>query len=221
MASVDPLSALGAGSTAAATAATSSQGLGALNQNDFLTLMIAQLKQQNPLSPADPSQFLSQLAQMTEVSSMQNMQSDLSSSLRSSQASSAVGLVGHQVLAPATTVSLATGGTVSGAVDTPAGASSVTVTLSDSSGKAVRTITTPAASDLTSFSWDGLTDAGTFAPAGQYQISGSANVVGATQSASPLVVSRVASVTIDPSTQTLDLNTDNGTVALSSVRVVQ
>ena len=57
-------------------------------------------------------------------------------------------------------------------------------------------------------------------PAGQYNIAVTAAVGGTTQSVNPMVVSQVVSVTLDPSTQTLDLNTNNGTVPLSSVASV-
>ena len=41
-----------------------------LGQNQFLTLMLAQLKNQDPMKPTDPTQFLSQLAQFSQVTSI-------------------------------------------------------------------------------------------------------------------------------------------------------
>ena len=57
-----------------------------LGQNEFLKLMLAQLKNQDPMKPTDPTQFLSQLAQFSQVTGIQNMQTsmqDLAASLRS------------------------------------------------------------------------------------------------------------------------------------------
>ena len=70
---------------------------------------------------------------------------------------------------------------------------------------------------MTSFSWNGTTSSGTTAAAGNYSVAVNATVNGASQSVSPMVVTQVQSVTIDPSTQQLDLNTTGGTVPLSSV----
>ena len=58
---------------------------------------------------------------------------------------------------------------------------------------------------------------GATAAAVTYNVAVSATVNGAAQSVSPMVVSQVQSVTIDSSTQQLDLNTTSGTVPLSSV----
>lgn len=185
-----------------------------INQSDFLRLITTQLQNQNPLSPADPSQFVSQLEGMSEVSSMQSMQT----ALASSQVMSGTSLLGHSVLAPGTTATLATGGSISGAVQAPAGATALNVSITDSTGAVVNTFKVmPASTGLTSFSWNGSTAVGTTAAAGQYGVQVSATVDGQSQAVSPLVVSKVGSVTIDPNTQAVDVNTDSGTVPLSSV----
>ena len=44
-----------------------------LNQEDFLTLMITQLKNQDPFKPMDPSQYVGQLAQFSSVSGLADM----------------------------------------------------------------------------------------------------------------------------------------------------
>ncbi len=185
-----------------------------ISETGFLKLITTQLQDQNPLQPTDPTQFLSQLEGMSEVSSLQSMQN----SLQASQVLSGASLLGKSVLAPGSTATLAAGGTVSGAVNAPAGASSLTVTVQDASGATVKSFqVSPQATGLTSFTWDGTTSAGTPAPAGEYTVSVTASVGGVSEPVSSLVESKVASVTIDPTTQALELNTDNGTIALSSV----
>src|SRR5262249_56109641 len=79
---------------------------GQLDQNAFLKLMIAQLKNQDPTKPQDPSEFMSQLAQFSQVTSTQNMQASiqtLTDSMRSTQVLNGTNLVGHDVLPPAST----------------------------------------------------------------------------------------------------------------------
>lgn len=189
-----------------------------ISQAGFLQLITAQMQDQNPLSPADPTQFLSQLEGLQEVSSMQSMQT----SMQSSQLTNSASLLGTSVLAPTSTATLTSGGTVTGAATAPSGASSLTVTVSNSSGNVVDTFkVTPASSGMTSFSWDGSTTAGGTAAAGKYSVAITADVNGTTTTVSPMVASQVQSVTLDSSTNAVDLNTNNGTVALSSVVTIE
>jgi flagellar basal-body rod modification protein FlgD len=188
-----------------------------INQADFLQLITAQLTDQNPMQPADPTQFVSQLEGMSEVSSMQSMQS----SLAASQIMNGTTLLGHSVLAPGTTATLAAGGGIAGAVTAPQGASQLTVSITDSSGNPVTSFNVaPNGSGLTPFSWNGTTSTGTAAPAGQYTIAVSASVNGASQQVDPMVISKVSTVTIDPTSQSVDVNTDSGSVPLSSIVAV-
>src|SRR5580658_7378154 len=184
-----------------------------INETDFLQLISTQLQNQDPLQPTDPSQFLGQLEGLSEVSSLQSMQSAMSAQ----QVTSGASLLGQSVLAPGSTAALAAGGSIAGAVNAPAGATSLTVSIANSSGAPVNAFqVTPASSGMTNFSWNGATSSGT-AAAGQYTVSVNATVNGTTQSVAPMVVTQVQSVTIDPTTQQLDLNTNGGTVPLSSV----
>jgi flagellar basal-body rod modification protein FlgD len=191
---------------------------------DFLRLITTQMKDQNPLQPSDPTQFLTQLEQMSEVSSMQSMQSSLTSlqsSLQSTQMANGTALIGQTVLAPTSTATLDTsGGTVTGALQTPSGATgNMTVTIKDAGGALIKTIQVkvPSSGGLAHFSWDGTNTLGTAVPAGQYTISATASNGSATLDVTPLIQTKVQSVTVDSSTQGLDLNTENGTVPLSSV----
>jgi flagellar basal-body rod modification protein FlgD len=212
MSTTNPLAAVSSATAAAASSAIPANMQ--INESDFLQLITTQLQNQNPLQPTDPSQFLGQLEGLSEVSSLQSMQSAMSSS----QVTNGASLLGHSVLAPGTTATLATGGVVAGAVNAPAGATSLTVSIANASGVPVTSFqVTPASSGMTAFSWNGATSAGTTAAAGQYTISVNASVNGTSQAVAPMVVSQVQSVTIDPSTQQLDLNTNGGTVPLNSV----
>jgi flagellar basal-body rod modification protein FlgD len=208
-----------AGNTAANAAAANSAVPAnmQINETDFLQLISSQLQNQDPLQPTDPSQFLGQLEGLSEVSSLQSMQSSMSSS----QLSGSANLIGQSILAPGTTAALATGSSIAGAVNAPPGATGLTVSIANSKGVPVTSFqVTPAASGMTGFSWNGATSGGGTAPAGQYTISVNATVNGATQTVPPMVVSQVQSLTIDPTTQQLDLNTTSGTVPLSTVVTV-
>jgi flagellar basal-body rod modification protein FlgD len=216
----ESLSMPGTSSSTGSASSTSGSSNDMLTQSDFLQLMVTQMQNQDPTSPADPSAFLGQLAQMSEVSSLDNMQSSLStlsSSLLSSQAVSGAGLVGHDVLASGTSGALATGGSVSGGVQTPAGATSLSVSVTDANGNVVNTFAVTPQSGLTAFTWNGTTNSGAAAPAGNYTFGVTATVNGQTQALTPLVESTVQSVTIDQTSQSLDLNTANGVIPMSNV----
>jgi flagellar hook assembly protein FlgD len=64
------------GASAGGTAVKKSTSLG---KDDFLKILMTQLKYQDPMSPADPSQFMSQLSQLTQVEQLQNMADSLES----------------------------------------------------------------------------------------------------------------------------------------------
>src|SRR5215475_8489456 len=158
-----------------------------INQADFLRLITAQLQSQNPLSPADPTQFVTQLEGMSQVSAMQSMQT----SMQAQAIMSGTTLIGRSVLAPGTQAVLSTGGAIGGAVEAPAGATRLTVSVQDSTGATVDTFTvTPADSGLTSFVWKGATTTGATAPAGTYKIGVTATVNGKSTSVDPMVVNK-------------------------------
>jgi len=195
-----------------------------LDQNAFLKLMIAQLKNQDPTKPQDPSQFMSQLAQFSQVTSTQNMEKSittLSDSMRSTQLLNGTSLVGHEILASARTDTIETGGTVTGAIEAPKGVTAIKVVVKDAAGAEVRTFDLANVGEgLNNFTWDGKTNTGVEAPAGQYSFSTVATVSGQTGALDPLLMSKVTSVTIDPSTSALTLNTSAGAIALAKVRRV-
>ncbi|MGE5492289.1 MAG: flagellar hook capping FlgD N-terminal domain-containing protein [Actinomycetota bacterium] len=87
--------------TGSASASSSILGNGAGAISDLFTkLLVAQIKNQDPLDPADPSQFVNQLAQLSQVESLSKLASQNTSSaalLQSMQAIALGGQVGSQV----------------------------------------------------------------------------------------------------------------------------
>jgi flagellar basal-body rod modification protein FlgD len=215
---------IGTGSTGAGSAANvSGTTLGGTN---FLTLMLAQLKNQDPTSPVDSSTFLTQLAQLSEVQGITSLNtsfSSLSSSLSSSQALQASSLLGHQALVNSSTATVAAGATVTGAVNVPQTTSQVVLNISDSSGVLVSQVNLGAQpAGLTSFSWNGKTGTGAPAPAGTYTLS--AQYAGATNggtAATTLVNGTVESVSMGAGSTGLTLNVAGiGSVPFSSVQQI-
>jgi flagellar basal-body rod modification protein FlgD len=65
-----------AAAASSAASSTSSSG-GIANESTFLTLLVAQLKNQDPMSPADSTQFVTQLAQFSSLEQLQNINTNV------------------------------------------------------------------------------------------------------------------------------------------------
>ncbi|WP_324780758.1 flagellar hook assembly protein FlgD [Thiobacillus sedimenti] len=154
------------GATAAA-----SKGSTADTQNRFLSLLVAQMKNQDPLNPLDNAQVTSQMAQLSTVQGIEEMNSKLAalaSSLGTNQMSQAAALIGRDVLVPGNRVGPSQPDNLMG-MELSRPADKVTLTIHDASGQAVRTLNLgPRDVGVGMVAWDGMTDAGTPAPAGAY-----------------------------------------------------
>jgi flagellar basal-body rod modification protein FlgD len=193
-----------------------------LGQEQFLKLMIAQFRNQDPMEPMSNGEFLSQLAQFGTVSGIGELQdsfSALSESIYSDQALQAAGLVGHQVLARTDTGYLADGGTLNGAVNLSAGASGVTVEITDRAGQLVRRLDLGARGPgLTQWQWDGLNTEGEAAAPGDYRIATIVSRGNQVENAQTLVGATIESVTLGRNGQGLTLNiAGEGSLRLSEV----
>jgi flagellar basal-body rod modification protein FlgD len=96
-------------------ATPSTQNPALLGKDDFLKLLIAQLRNQNPLNPLSNDQFITQSAQFSTVESLQNIQKSLntmSANSGSSAVAAGTALLGRSVAATAGTFTYA-GATVS------------------------------------------------------------------------------------------------------------
>jgi flagellar basal-body rod modification protein FlgD len=202
--------------------AANSSTLGGTN---FLTLMLAQLKNQDPTSPVDSNQFLNQLASLSTVQGITQLNTSfasLSSSLTSNQAMQASTLLGHQVLVSSPTATLTANGSVTGAISVPQTTSDAVVDISTSSGVLIRQIDLGAQSKgLANFTWDGKQQDGSQAPAGQYKLS--AQFAGATSStaASTYVNGTVQSVTMGAGQTGLTLDVSGlGSVPFANVQQI-
>jgi flagellar basal-body rod modification protein FlgD len=82
-----------AGSTTGST--SSSQASATVNYNDFLQLLIAQMKNQDPTSPTDMAQYMSQFAQLSSVEQAIQTNTKLDTLLSTSALAQAEGLIGR------------------------------------------------------------------------------------------------------------------------------
>lgn len=197
-----------------------------LGQAEFLELMIAQLRNQDPLKPMENGEFLGQMAQFGTVSGIQDLQASieqLAGALQSGQALQASALVGRAVLVPGGSGELGAGGAgLTGQVDLPDTATALTLTIQDAGGQTVRTLELGAqAAGPVSFKWDGLTDAGRPAAPGIYRVTAQAVIGSAPTAVEAALARRVESVSIAPGGQGVTLNLTGGrSVSLGEVRQI-
>jgi flagellar basal-body rod modification protein FlgD len=194
-----------------------------LGQQDFLHLMLTQLKNQDPFKPLDSGEFLGQLAQFGTVSGLAGLQTSfdtLKTSLISNQALQAASLVGRSALVEASTMAVAAGQPVLGAVELPASTSALTVTVRDSAGQVVRTIPLGAnPQGQATFIWDGTTDGGGLAPAGQYTFSAEFRSGSTVETGTTLLAAPIDSVKLGADGFSVELR-GIGEIPFSSVREI-
>jgi flagellar basal-body rod modification protein FlgD len=82
---------------ASAPAASPTATTRALNYNDFLTLLMAEMKHQDPTQPMDPSQMVSQLATVSQVGQTVQMNTNLASLLTATSLTQAESLIGKTI----------------------------------------------------------------------------------------------------------------------------
>lgn len=200
------------GSTAGTTAATSASAqikkdLG-MNSNDFLKLFIAQLQNQDPLSPQDPTQFLGQLAQISQVEQAYNTNTALKNLItaqNNSASMNSVSFIGKTVKANGNAIAFDGTNPASVQFNLSAATAAGNITISDASGKVVRTASlgVQPAGDV-SMKWDGRDNKGATLPAGAYSFA----VAGATSSGSAVTATTYTSGLVSA------VSLDNGTPSL-------
>lgn len=115
-----------------------------LGREAFLTLLVAQLKNQDPLSPLQPHEFAAQLAQFSSVEQLTQLNDGLSALAQSNQVSSLVGkatlsaaLLGRVVTAEGDRIVIPSSGAATLRADVGAVGGSATLRLLDDHGSEV------------------------------------------------------------------------------------
>lgn len=193
-----------------------------LNQEDFMTLLSTQLKFQDPSKPMEANEMVAQMAQLsmvTGITELKTQLADLSQSLTSSRASQAAQLVGREVLLDGEASLLPLGGPLTGAVNLPAAAADLKLTIYDPAGRLVRQVALgPQPAGLVRFAWDGSLVDGSNAAPGQYRVYADP---GTGLSVPTLASGRVDSVLLGSDGQGVQLILDGyGLTDLSAVKQV-
>ena len=200
---------------------TSASGVDATSDR-FMKLLVAQMKNQDPLNPLDNAQVTSQLAQLSTVTGIDKMNATLESligSYQSSQSLQAASLIGRGVIVPGNTVPLSEGKAVFG-VELASPADSVQVSIKNASGKVVHTMSLGAMdAGVNPLTWDGVGADGATLANGTYQFEVVATRAGQGVVATALAVGQVASVSTSVKGVSLNLP-GMGSVGMADVRQI-
>ncbi len=147
-----------------------------LGKEDFLKLLVAQLRYQDPLEPMEDQEFVAQLAQFSSLEQLQNMNDSLSQNVEWDMVMSqtinntmATSLIGKEVVAGSNSVGLGDDGSAEIVFKAADYVHQGTVTIYNSEGAVVRTL---AADNLPAgeqrLAWDGRDSNGNELQAGNY-----------------------------------------------------
>jgi flagellar basal-body rod modification protein FlgD len=200
------------------------KGSNELGKNAFMELMLAQMKNQDPLKPQENGDFVAQLAQFSSLEEMQNLSGtvdDMAGQFRSSQALQASAMVGKSVLAPTNVGILGSEGEVTGTIEVPASTGGLNLSVMSSAGELVRKIDLGSAqAGVTSFRWDGQDGNGNTLPPGRYQIKAEGSYPSGTEQLNTMMSANVDSVSLgNGGSITLNL-AGMGSIPLSEVKQI-
>lgn len=181
-------------SSASSNDTTTAEGV----ENRFLTLLVTQMQNQDPLNPMDNAQLTTQLAQINTVKGISTLNTTLDKLLSaysdalSMQSST---LVGKNILSAGKNLSLGSSGAVGG-VNLAKDAAQVTVSISNSQGVKVNELSLGAQSaGVNDFYWDGKDSNGNALAQGNYTFSVTAkDKTGAAVTTTPLQLGTVSAL---------------------------
>lgn len=209
-------------SSQSSTATTAAIGTSsaAEQQDRFMKLLVAQMRNQDPLNPMDNAEMTSQIAQINTVGGIEKLNQTVESLLASFnllQAQGATQLPGRDVLVKGTSLTL-NGGTAAAGVELVGHADAVNVDIVNAGGVVVRSIALGSSeAGVRSFAWDGRTTAGQQADPGRYALRVTATAAGQPIATVPLVSARVQSVANGSKGVQVDLGSA-GVIAYSDIK---
>lgn len=183
-----------------------------LTQDDFIRLLLTQMKMQSPDNPFDSNTMMQQVAQLTSLSASTEMEKtvkNLGANLETSQVLSAAQLIGKKVQIPSGLSPLIAGEGLNSSLILPSDIEHATITIKNKQDQVVKTIELGASSSgLADFSWNGLDTNNNPLPADLYKMSATAVINGETVPVQTTGTFNVRSVALDKTGKGVVLNLD-------------
>lgn len=188
-------------------------------ESRFLSLLMTQLKNQDPLNPTDANQMTAQLSQISTVSGIEKLNASMDkllSSYASTQNMQAAAMIGKAVLTAGNGMELSSYGAMAG-INLEEAAERVTVEIRNAAGKVVQTQELGAQpAGVVNFTWDGLSDAEEAMPAGKYTFKVSAANSDTAVKSTALEAGMVSAISLTSSGVSLQLS-NNKTASYSDI----
>jgi flagellar basal-body rod modification protein FlgD len=220
---IDVTSALGNNTGTAALKKKADENSPEAIQERFMSLLVAQLKNQDPLAPMDNAQVTSQMAQLNTVSGINKLNATMqgmASSLNANQTVQATSLLGRAVLTQGNDLQLVDGKAL-GSMQLDQSVDMLNVKVLDAGANVVRTINLGAQAKGThEFQWDGKSDDGSTVPAGNYKFEIEAKAAGKDASVTPLTLSVVQGLRNAGADGTKLLTSNGGEVSFADIKQV-
>jgi len=208
--------------TTPATTASASVTANQTTSKNFMTMLIAQMKYQDPTKPMDSAQMTSQLAQLSTVDGINQLNTTMSSLISNTQSSSAyqaANLIGRSVVVSSNQLTLGNGQAPFG-VQLPSAADSVKVTITNPAGQVVRTLNLGAqAAGSVAGNWDGKDMNGSNVPSGNYSFQVDATVGAQAITATGTNTATVSSITQNGGNVMLNLSNQMSANASSLLQI--
>ena len=177
-----------------------------LAKDDFLSLLITQMQNQDPLEPMKGTEFAAQLAQFSSLEQLTNINTSLEQSLNanamlSSSINNALSatFIGKDVRAAADTFHYGSSGNVKLGYSITTPADTVAVKIYDSAGNVVKTLKGSTGEGQSTITWDGTNDRGETVGAGNYSFKVEAkDKSGANLDSATYVFGKVSGVRFKP-----------------------
>ena len=196
-----------------------------LGQAEFLELMMAQLKNQDPMEPMDNGEFLGQMAQFSTVTGIEGMQEsleNLTDTYATSQTLQATQLVGQEVLIENSEIELNIDEAVTGAFELDASSGDVKLDITDAAGSVIQQVDLGAyGAGRHAFTWDGMNSEGKRMPAGKYQANVSVQTDDGYEAVSVLTSRVVDSVEFGAGGQTTLTTQQGDDVTMADIRQIR
>jgi flagellar basal-body rod modification protein FlgD len=143
-----------------------------ISKLDFMTLLVAQIQNQDPTSPMDNAQFTEQVTQFTMLDELSAMNEKLEENLMVGQSvnnTAMLALVGKNVTVEGNTSDVVDGKATENIINTQ-GPGTANVEVNDANGNVVATYQVQLTGGLNDTSWDGLDAEGNPLPDGSYSL---------------------------------------------------
>lgn len=201
-------------SSSSSSATTSSADL----QQQFMTLLMAQMQNQDPTDPASNTETTAQLAQINTVSGIESLNSTLkgiNGQIDTSHQLQASALIDRGVLVPGNRISVASSD--EGTATTPFGfnlaaaADTVTLNITNDSGNVIKSFDLGKQNaGMQSMTWDGLDESGNAVASGNYRAVVSATSGGKAVTVTALNYAQVNGVLNTGTSGTIQLDLGTG-----------